>query len=672
MFNRNIATTLAVSLLSLALAACSNDDSQGNPLQPGGPITTHSIGGTVSGLTGSLTLQNSNGTTVTVAANGNFTFAAEVAEGASYNVTVAIPPNSQTCTVANGSGTALGDITNIAVTCAANPNQIHVTVTGLGAGKSVVLRAVADFTSSDLTATANGAFNFPAGFITGAEYEVFVMTQPPGQTCSIANPHGDIDPVIITNIAVVCINSSASARDWQPAESIATDDDPQDLDTVGQPQLGFDAAGNALAVWVSSRPTDLGNDLSFSRRASNGAWSTPVVLPRFHEPVLGGSLIESRREPRLAVAPNGNAVVVWRALESIISWHVGVSFYDAANNTWSEPAFAFTAGLDDVDGADYLNVSIDATGNSLVVFEHGGLIRFNRYSPGSGWVFGPTVTQLVRPIDSGVYAREPVLATHPDGGAAVIWRERTFFEGSINYFLYSSRYDSGANTWSAPLAVDKERFDPDARRVFSRYNLVIDATGVATAIWTRFDDQLHILSNRLTGNTWAAPVIVETGATGELANAYEPRAAIDAAGNIMAFWIQNDVDEGHYVANRYVPGTGWGTQQNIGPYSAVGFGAENTEMELAGNANGDVVALWSLYSDILPENQLAPYAVFANEYNGTTHLWGAPDRIDKEEDQEDLGDATDIAVAVDAQGNAVAAWKDLGPSESGIRSSRFE
>ena len=80
--------------------------------------TTYSVGGTVSGLSGTVVLQDNGGDTLNVAANGGFTFATPLASGAAYNVTVATNPTGQTCTVANGSGTVgSANVTNVAVTC---------------------------------------------------------------------------------------------------------------------------------------------------------------------------------------------------------------------------------------------------------------------------------------------------------------------------------------------------------------------------------------------------------------------------------------------------------------------------------------------------------------------------------------------------------------------------
>jgi len=83
-------------------------------------MASDTIGGTVSGLgsTKSVVLRNS-ADSVTVAANGAFTFPTAVISGASYAVTVQTHREGQTCTVAaNGSGSNLSaNVTNVQVDC---------------------------------------------------------------------------------------------------------------------------------------------------------------------------------------------------------------------------------------------------------------------------------------------------------------------------------------------------------------------------------------------------------------------------------------------------------------------------------------------------------------------------------------------------------------------------
>jgi hypothetical protein len=88
--------------------------------------TTFSIGGVVTGYsTGTgLTLKDNGGASLPISANGNFTFPAQVASGAAYDVTIATQPTGPptegipTCVASNNSGTVgAANVTNVAVTC---------------------------------------------------------------------------------------------------------------------------------------------------------------------------------------------------------------------------------------------------------------------------------------------------------------------------------------------------------------------------------------------------------------------------------------------------------------------------------------------------------------------------------------------------------------------------
>ncbi|HEX6761239.1 MAG TPA: LamG-like jellyroll fold domain-containing protein [Gaiellaceae bacterium] len=81
---------------------------------------TYSVGGAVSGLAGTVVLQDNGGDDLGVGANGPFTFATKLPSGVAYAVTVKSNPAGQTCSVANGSGTVgSANITGVAVTCSA-------------------------------------------------------------------------------------------------------------------------------------------------------------------------------------------------------------------------------------------------------------------------------------------------------------------------------------------------------------------------------------------------------------------------------------------------------------------------------------------------------------------------------------------------------------------------
>jgi hypothetical protein len=81
---------------------------------------SYNIGGNVSGLSGTLVLQNNSGDNLSISANGSFTFATGLHSSDTYSVTVLTQPSGQTCSVSSGSGTVSGNVTSIAITCTTN------------------------------------------------------------------------------------------------------------------------------------------------------------------------------------------------------------------------------------------------------------------------------------------------------------------------------------------------------------------------------------------------------------------------------------------------------------------------------------------------------------------------------------------------------------------------
>ncbi|MGE0372038.1 MAG: hyalin, partial [Gammaproteobacteria bacterium] len=82
-------------------------------------INSYAVGGTVSGLIGTVQLQNNGGDTLSVSANGAFVFATALADGAGYSVAVLSQPAGQVCAVSNSAGVLSGaDVTGVVVDCA--------------------------------------------------------------------------------------------------------------------------------------------------------------------------------------------------------------------------------------------------------------------------------------------------------------------------------------------------------------------------------------------------------------------------------------------------------------------------------------------------------------------------------------------------------------------------
>lgn len=117
---RRIMPAIASILPLFIFAGCGG----GSTMPP--PTTTVTVGGTVSGLVGTVVLQNNAGDNLTVTANGSFAFATAINKGSAYAVTVLKQPSGPSCLVANGSGTANDNVSNVSVTCTADPATAYL------------------------------------------------------------------------------------------------------------------------------------------------------------------------------------------------------------------------------------------------------------------------------------------------------------------------------------------------------------------------------------------------------------------------------------------------------------------------------------------------------------------------------------------------------------------
>ena len=79
------------------------------------------VGGTLVGLSGSVTLQNNGGDDTVVGADEPFAFSTHAASGTAYAVTVLTQPAGSNCVVSGGTGTVgAGDVQSITVNCASD------------------------------------------------------------------------------------------------------------------------------------------------------------------------------------------------------------------------------------------------------------------------------------------------------------------------------------------------------------------------------------------------------------------------------------------------------------------------------------------------------------------------------------------------------------------------
>jgi len=167
---------------------------------------THSVGGTVTGLNGSVTLQNNGGDDLVLSSDGGFTFITGLVDGASYSVSVLTQPTGQTCSVTNDSGTiAAADVTNVTVTCVTDVIPTY-SVGGTVSGLTGTGLALQNNGADTLPVATDGSFTFVTELVDTTTYSVTVSTQPTGQTCSVTNGSGVIAAADVSDVDVACVD----------------------------------------------------------------------------------------------------------------------------------------------------------------------------------------------------------------------------------------------------------------------------------------------------------------------------------------------------------------------------------------------------------------------------------------------------------------------------------
>jgi hypothetical protein len=160
----------------------------------------YTVGGSLTGLTGSLSL-SLGAETLVLNADGSFSFASVLNYNNSYNVSISAQPVGQSCTVSNGSGVVSANVTDIAVSCGPSMHTIAGSISGLSG--TVGLSQNGDV----LSVSSNGAFVFSQSVAYGGSYSVVVSAQPVGQTCVVSAGSGSPLTGDVSDVSVSCTDN---------------------------------------------------------------------------------------------------------------------------------------------------------------------------------------------------------------------------------------------------------------------------------------------------------------------------------------------------------------------------------------------------------------------------------------------------------------------------------
>lgn len=348
-------------------------------------------------------------------------------------------------------------------------------------------------------------------------YEVSAAMVPSGQAL-VVWPQSDRTRIRIW------ANRFDPNRGWGAAETI----DGGGSDAAG-PDAAISGPNEGWAVWSTQ-------DAIWARHLSAGAWAEPV---RIGLDASGLGVLS----PRVAVAPSGAAVALWRQLYAGRRGAVQVwatSFL--ASRGWATP-LAISAIPWDLERPQ---VVMDGSGSAVAIWREFLAIltlKSSRFAPETGWVDSQQI-----PTDITVQAAR--LVPGP-GGALATWLDIRGLGDNLprSSHLSFSRYGtstgwSPAQTVALPTISRKVDVATDARgNAMFAWNQSALPTGGPYAVWAR----------RLGADgVWeATPARLQGADAWDASSSVAPRVRFTPSGDAIAVWQEFEGLQFRIWANRY-------------------------------------------------------------------------------------------------------------------------
>jgi hypothetical protein len=181
----------------------------------------------------------------------------------------------------------------------------------------------------------------------------------------------------------------------------------------------------------------------------------------------------------------------------------------------------------------------------------------------------------------GQDAFQPRVATNGQGTAVAIWAR---FDGTVPgagrcCSLIQAAERNSAGVWGPTQTVSapaQNAYEP---------RIAVDAAGNAVAVWTRFDgsnQRVQTASRPAGGSFGAVQTLSDAGV-----EAYTPDVAIDATGDAVAVWVRDFGSKGRIQAATRPPGGSFGGLVTLSYAGLAAF-----EPAVSAEANGNAAAVW--------------------------------------------------------------------------------
>jgi hypothetical protein len=397
--------------------------------------------------------------------------------------------------------------------------------------------------------------------------------------------------------------------------------------------LAADGAGNVIAVGVQA-PAGQPQNVWANRYVPGQGWDQHAVV------------IGSLNDPAFAPYVAANLAGVAFAFFSFVAGGIDRSW--AARYT-PQGLWEATQRIDtDVSRSCCARGVVDAHGNATVIFseqvEGPYHVAWNRYAAGQGW---GTAAMFEDPD-----AYRGGIAVHAASGQAFAahWQS----DGQIQH-AYVRRYVPGTG-WEPAVRVSDGLGDAVSPE------LAVDGLGNALVTFHEWEDidRASVWSNRFVAGTgWSTPVKIETSDE----DASSPMVAADGDGNAIAVWHQYDGERINLWAARYAIGEGWGAARLIEERD----GDVNAVYSIAMSPAGDASVVWNQDGVSACASCSKTSSIVSNRYTAGIG-WATAREVVTFDPQYDSG----LALAIDPQGRATAAWVFCDDVQCRALAARFE
>ena len=401
-------------------------------------------------------------------------------------------------------------------------------------------------------------------------------------------------------------------------------------------------------AWIEIAP---GGKIRLRNRYVVDGWTLPVDVDAdsICPPNTSGNY------PQVAMATNGDTVVVWEQRDTWNKRQVFISEYDG---TWHHPAdIEDNISPDGQECQGFPQLAMADNGDAIVAWAQSDGLKYRIYlsERRSGvWDHPFDLSDSVSP--AAFIAYDPKIAMGTNGDAVCSWDS---FTGTTPQYAVFRSHKHGA--WAHPGSIgDRICITADAE---SNPHVAIDDSGNAIVTWKEWTGATHaIFKSEYRGSGWTDPVSTNDSISPHAGFALEPVVAMDNNGNAIIAWKQT-MDTGYkgVFKSEYRSGF-WSHPANNSQSLSLSDGTVQAEdIQIAMSDNGDAIIVW-VNNDV----QFAGYQqIYKAEYRGG--IWTPPAGL-SDNVSPDGQSATKPRVAMDNNGDVVIVWQQ----SDGVRQRVFK